>query len=274
MNGLLKSGIRLLLIGSGCYVLLCATLYAFQNKLIFFPQKLDNDYAFQFEHPFEEIIIETDDHIKLNGVLFKAETAKGLIFYLHGNAGSIDTWGNVSLSYTLMNYDLFILDYRGYGKSEGEITSEAQFYSDIQKSYDVMKSRYDEKNIVVLGYSIGTAAAAWLTAQNNPRMLILQAPYYSLADLVQHTYPFVPTVLLNYSFETFRYVADTDVPITIFHGDQDRVIYYESSLKLKQHLKPGDTLVTLIGQGHNGMSYNRQYRSALERRLATTRLNP
>ena len=273
MKELLIEGIRLLLIGSVCYFILCALLYVFQKNLIFFPQKLDKDYVFQFENPFEEITIETEDHVKLNGVLFKADSSKGLIFYLHGNAGSLDSWGYISPSYTLMKYDLFILDYRGYGKSEGVITSEKQFYSDVQKAYDVLKSRYDEKDIIVLGYSIGTAAAARLATQNNPRMLILQAPFYSLIDVSQHIYPFVPSALLNYKFKTYQYVSDTKVPITIFHGNQDEVIYYGSSLKLKQHLKPVDTLITLENQGHNGMSYNRQYRLALEQRLSTTALD-
>ena len=100
------------------YFLLCLTLFFLQEKLIFFPEKLPKHFKFKFDGNFEELTIETKDHALLNGVLFKAENSKGLIFYLHGNAGSINSWGEVFKTYTDLQYDVFLLDYRGYGKSE------------------------------------------------------------------------------------------------------------------------------------------------------------
>jgi pimeloyl-ACP methyl ester carboxylesterase len=91
-----------------------------------------------------------------------------LIFYLHGNAGSLNTWGEVAKRYTELKYDVFMLDYRGYGKSEGSIHSQKQFHEDIQMAYDEMKKTYKESNIVVLGYSIGTGPAAKLASLNHP----------------------------------------------------------------------------------------------------------
>lgn len=260
----MKTSIIILVIVVVIYVIICILLYSYQEHLIFFPQKLSENHQFQFNQKFEEITIETDDKIKLNGVLFKADPSKGLIFYLHGNAGSIDSWGNIAQTYTDMNYDLFMLDYRGYGKSEGEIKSEKQFYSDVQKSYNKLKLSYNEKDIIVLGYSIGTASAARLASTNNPRILILQAPYYSLTDLMQHNYPTIPSAILKYKFETFEFIKNTTIPITIFHGKRDKVIYYGSSLKLKKYLKANDKLITLQKQAHNNMSDNPQYQIELK----------
>ena len=96
----------------------------------------------------------------MNGVLFKADSSKGLIFYLHGNAGSINSWGEIAKTYTDLDHDVFILDYRGYGKSEGSITSQDQLFRDLQIVYDEVKKRYREDKVIVLGYSIGTAPAA------------------------------------------------------------------------------------------------------------------
>lgn len=264
---LMKTSIIILVIVAVIYVLICILLYFYQENLIFFPQKLSENHQFQFNQKFEEILIETDDNIKLSGVLFKADPSKGLIFYLHGNAGSIDSWGNIAQTYTDMNYDLFMLDYRGYGKSEGEIKSETQFYSDVQKSYDKLKLSYNEKDIIVLGYSIGTASAARLASTNNPRMLILQAPFYSLTDMMRHNYPIIPNAILKYKFETGKFIQNTTVPITIFHGKRDEVIYYGSSLKLKKYLKANDKLITLQKQGHNSMSDNPQYQIELKKLL-------
>ena len=246
------------------YVLICIGLYFFQEKLIFFPDKLDNNYKFSFARPFEEINIATKDGNLLNGVLFKSDSAKGLVFYLHGNVGSLSSWSDVEQRYTDLHYDIFILDYPGYGKSSGSIKSQTQLFGDIQTVYDEMKKRYKEEQIVVLGYSIGTGLAARIAATNHPRLLILQAPYYSLTDMMRHTYPIIPIFLLKYKFKTNENLKNCKMPVVIFHGNQDEVIDYGSSLKLKEEMKIGDTLITLNGQGHNGMTDNSQYISALK----------
>lgn len=170
------------------YILICALLYFFQEKLIFFPEKLPKDFKFSFYEKTEEISIKTRDNILLNGVLFKADNAKGVILYLHGNAGSINSWGDVAGIYTALQYDVFMVDYRGYGKSEGKINNEQQFYEDMQATYDKLKTMYDESKIIVLGYSIGTGPATKIASANHPKLLILQAPYYSLRDLMKHLY--------------------------------------------------------------------------------------
>lgn len=246
------------------YVLICISLYFFQEKLIFFPDKLDKDYKFSFIQCFEEINIKARDGNFLNGLLFKSDSPKGLIFYLHGNAGSLNTWGEVAKRYTDLQYDVFILDYPGYGKSDGAIKNKAQLFDDIQSAYDEMKKRYSEKQIVVLGYSIGTGLASFIASTNNPKLLILQAPYYNLSDLMRHTYPIIPTLLLRYKFQTNQYVKNCKMPVVIFHGNRDEVIYYGSSLKLKSEMKQRDTLITLNGQGHNGITDNPDYVAAIK----------
>jgi len=249
------------------YMLVCGLLYFFQENLLFFPQKLAKDFKFTFDQKFEELSIKAQDNVLLNGLLFKSESARGLIFYLHGNAGSLDSWGEVAKTYTDLNYDVFMLDYRGFGKSEGKITSQNQLYQDVQTAYDELKTKYGETNIVVLGYSIGTGLAANIASKNNPGLLILQAPYYSLTDMMKHTYPIIPTFILKYKLETNILIRECNMPIVIFHGDQDEVIYYDSSLKLKALMKKTDRLITLNGQGHNGMTDNPVYKTEIKKIL-------
>lgn len=227
-----------------------------QENMIFFPEKLRKEHVFTFNQEFEEIYIPVEDDVNLHGLLFKAADPKGLVFYLHGNAGSVDTWGWIAKTYTDLNYDIFILDYRGYGKSGGKISSEKQFHNDVQIAYNQLKTKYPEDRIVIAGYSIGSGPAARLASENNPKLLILQAPYYSLSDLMQKLYPIAPTFLLQYKFDTFRYVERTKAPVVLFHGNLDEIIYYGSSEKLKDHLKPTDKVIILQGQGHNGMNDN------------------
>jgi len=265
----MKTLLLILKILACLYIILCAVAYFFQEKLTFFPEKLSKSYKFNFAQPFEEINIKTNDNVLLSGLLFKSVGSKGLIYYLHGNGGSLSGWGQIAQTYTDLGYDIFMLDYRGYGKSEGSISSQGQFYQDVQTVYDELKKRYSEDKIVVLGYSIGTGVATKIASTNKPRLLILQAPYYSLTDLVKHLYPpILPTFLLKYKFETNKYIRDCKMPIVIFHGDQDEVVYYNSSLKLKELFKKTDTLITLNGQGHNGMTDNPDYLIEIKRVLA------
>ena len=137
----------------------------------------------------------------------------------------------------------------------------------MQNAYNELKKNYTEDKIIILGYSIGTGPATKIAAMNNPKLLILQAPYYSLTDMMKRSYPIIPTFILKYKFETNKYIRDCEMPIVIFHGNEDEVIYYGSSLKLKTLLKPQDTLITLYSQGHNGITDNPEYQEEISKLL-------
>jgi hypothetical protein len=255
--------LRILLLLLFVYLILCGIIYFYQEKLIFFPEKLDKDYRFRFNTEFEEIFVEVENGVEIHGNLYKSGSPKGLIFYLHGNAGSLRSWGTEAETYTVLGYDVFMPDYRGYGKSGGKIESENRLFSDMQTAYDEMKKRYDENNIVILGYSIGTGPALKLASENDPRLLILQAPFYNLTDMMKRYFPIIPPFLLRYKMENDRYLKEAKMPVVILHGDEDEVIYYGSSLKLSKHFKEGDRLITLKGQTHNGMSDHPDYKTEI-----------
>lgn len=253
----------------GLYLLVCILLYFFQEKMIFFPQTLAKDFTFQHYRNFEERYVEMEDGKMLHSLLFKTENPKGVVFYLHGNAGSLESWGSVAETFTDLNYDVFIPDYRGYGKSEGAIENEAQLHQDIQTLYDRLKRDYVENRIIVLGHSIGSGMAARVAAVNNPKLLILQAPPYSLPDLAKNIFPLniFPSFLIKYKLETGKHVEEADVPVAVIHGDEDEIVYYGSSVKLQRHFKPADTLVTLEGLGHNNFLTTEQYKTGTEKIL-------
>lgn len=248
-------------------ILLAGLLYLFQEKLMFFPEKLKKSYQFNFgNQSFEELMIKTSDGKLINALLFKADSSKGVIFYLHGNAGSLESWGTVAQLYTYMNYDVFILDYRGFGKSEGKINGEKQLFEDNQIAYNKLKERYKEENIILLGYSIGTALVAKLAADNNPKLMILQAPFYSFAEMLSKQFYF-PAFLLKYKLRTNEYLKQCKCPVVIFHGDSDEIVDYRWSVKLKEEFKEQIQLITLHGEKHNEISNNAVYRNELRRIL-------
>jgi uncharacterized protein len=241
------------------YILGCVMIYFYQENLIFHPEKLDQSFQFDFDQKFEEKFIRTTDDKKLNSLLFKVPESKGLIFYLHGNGGSVNSCGIVAETFTELNYDVFMLDYRGYGKSEGTIDGEKQLHKDIQSAYNELKKSYPENKILILGYSIGTGFAAKLASNNHPKLLILHAPYYNLTDLMKHKYPIVPTFILKYKLKTNEYLKKCRMPVVIFHGEKDHGIYTGSSLKLQKEFKTQDTLILLKDVDHNGIIKSDEY---------------
>ena len=238
------------------YIAACGFLYFQQEAILFHPTKLSADYQYDFDVEFEEKVIIGGDGTKLSGVLFKANNSKGLVFYLHGNAGDITRCVNAAKTYTNINYDCFVLDYRGFGKSEGKIISQNQFYSDVEIAYDSLCKYYEEQNIIIVGYSIGTGPAAMLASKSNAKHLILLAPYYSMLDMMNNKYPLVPGYFLEYKLKTYEFIPKVKFPISIFHGDADEIIYYGSSVKLREHFSSKDELISLSGQKHGGMNEN------------------
>jgi len=84
---------------------------------------------------------------------------------------------------------------------------------------------------------------------------------------MKHSFSIIPAFILKYKFNNNINLANCSMPIVIFHGDKDEIIYYGSSLKLKTLFKATDTLITLQNQGHNGMSDNPYYRTVLQQVL-------
>ena len=256
--------IYLLIFFGGIYLLYVGYVYFKQGEMIFMANKLPKDYKFEFNQDFEELNIPSFDAKIQNGLLFKTPNPKGLVFYLHGNAGSLDTWGSVAKNYTDLGYDIFILDYRGFGKSEGEIENQDQVFQDLTFAYNKLITKYDRNKVVIIGYSIGTGLATYLASIENPKKLILQAPYYNFIELSSGRVPLVPDFLKKFKFETDKYIVKVKSPIYIFHGNKDQVISYDNSIRLQKLIKPIDKVFILDGQNHLNMNENSDFQEELK----------
>ncbi|MBF4518122.1 alpha/beta fold hydrolase [Flavobacterium sp. ANB] len=246
------------------YVIVVSYVYFNQVGMVFQSARLPKDYKFDYQQKFEELNIPSFDGVHLNGLLFKAEKSKGLVFYLHGNAGTLETWGKIAKIYTSLGYDIFILDYRSFGKSEGEIENEEQLNKDVAVAYKTLTKRYPENKIIITGYSIGSGLATILASQNKPKALILQAPYYSFTELSSSRVPFFPDFMKKFSLETYSYLPEINVPIYIFHGMQDQLIPYNNSVRLNKLLKANGHFYPLQNQDHIGMNENNDFQNQLK----------
>lgn len=256
--------IALLALFAIIYVIIVSYVYFNQVGMIFQSVALPKEHQFDFESKFEELNVKSFDGVNLNGLLFKAENSKGLIFYLHGNAGTLDGWGKIAKTYTNLGYDIFILDYRSFGKSEGEIENEEQLNKDIAAVYKKLRERYSENKIVIAGYSIGSGMAAILASENKPKALLLQSPYFSFTELSGSKVRFFPDFMKKFHFETYQYLPKVKGPIYIFHGLDDQLIPSENSVRLSKLLGAKAHFYALKGQGHIGMNENEAFQQQLK----------
>jgi hypothetical protein len=233
-----------------------------QESFIFLPEKIDQKVNIDMGVPSEEINFSVNE-AQLNGVLCKVNQPKGLIFFLHGNKGNVLYQKAAAKFYTDLGYDFFTFDYRGFGKSTGSCSDESQFFEDIEQVYSTLTKTYSEKQITVIGYSLGSGPAAMIAAKMNPKKLVLIAPYFSLKDMTVRRYYIIPTFLLKYPFETNVHLQNVKAPTLIVHGDQDAVLPFEGGKQLSTLLKKTDQFVRLPGYGHDEMEENSDFRNAV-----------
>ncbi len=222
------------------YFLVLVSMFFLQEKLLFHPQKTPLDYKYEFMNTFEERFISVDG-VKIHSLYFSAKNSKGLILYFHGNGCELRQCGFTADELaSRINYDVWIVDYPGYGKSEGSIQSEDQLHrvadAIFAEANQIMKLR-DPKKIILFGRSLGSGIATKLASQKDIQALILETPYFSIKDLALSKYPFVPPFVLKYNFRSDLYAQNFKAPVLIFHGDQDQLIPIEQARRLSKMIK-------------------------------------
>lgn len=266
----MQNWLYILLIILSVYILISVLLYFLQDYFLFKPEKLSKDFQFYYDNQeIEEYNVETRDGATINGLRFKAENPKGIVFYLKGNSKSIKGWGKFAVDFTRHGYDVVMVDYRGFGKSTGRRTQKA-VKRDMQVIYNKLKEKVSEKYIILYGRSMGSGFAAKLASMNNPRMLILDAPYYSLSKVAKKYIPFMPlSLLIKFPMPTHKWMKYVNCPIHIIHGTDDRLIPYKTSVKLSK-IKPELTkLYTVIGGGHKDLNTFESYHKMLTEIITT-----
>lgn len=244
---------NLLLYIIGGIVLLSVLAYLVQEKLIFKPEKLHQDFKFSYDIPFEELFFNVAAGVVINGLHFYRPQPKGLILYFHGNTRSIKGWSKYARDFYRFDYDVVLVDYRGFGKSTGK-RSEKDMLSDMQFVYDTLKQKYPEHHILVYGRSMGSGFATKIASDNTPRYLILDAPYYSFLKVVERFLPILPVkYVLRFHLRTDKWITRVNCHTYIIHGTKDWLIPIRHSEKL-QHINPHKiTLIRIHGGGHNNL---------------------
>jgi alpha-beta hydrolase superfamily lysophospholipase len=246
-----KTLISLALAATAGYALLLAFIWFGQEKLIFMPGKLPEQHRFAFGPDVHEAWIDVPG-ARLHALHLRLPQPEGVVFYLHGNAGNLASWFANADFYRRANFDLFMLDYRGYGKSSGRIENEAQLHADARAAWQSIAARYAGKRRVISGRSLGTGLAAALAAELQPEQTLLVSPYLSLAALAREHYAWVPAALLRYPLRSDEWLPRVKTPVTLVHGERDDLIEPSHSRRLAA-LVPHARVVIVPGGGHNDL---------------------
>jgi pimeloyl-ACP methyl ester carboxylesterase len=234
-------------------------VYFIQDKFIFKPEKLAADFKFKYDAPFKELFFDVTKGVRINGLHFYRDKPKGLILYFHGNSRSIKGWARYAKDFYRYDYDVVLVDYRGFGKSTGK-RNEKDMLSDMQFVYATLLKEYNEQHLIVYGRSIGSGFAAKIACDNKPRYLILDAPYYNFQKVVERFLPILPMrLVLRYHLRTDKWLRKVNCHTYIIHGTKDRLIPIRNSEKLQAINPHKITLIRIEGGGHNNLPSNPEY---------------
>lgn len=235
------------------YIVLAVLIYFVQEKFIFKPEKLPQDFIYKYDVPFKELFFDVEEGVSINGLHFFCSEPKGLILYFHGNTRSIKGWAKYAADFYRYEYDVVLVDYRGFGKSTGK-RDEKEMLDDMQFVYDTLAAQYPEHHILVYGRSMGSGFAAYIAAENSPRYLILDSPYFSFKKVAQRYLPFMPhRWLLRYKLRTDKWIRRVNCHTYIIHGTKDWLIPLKHSERLQAISPHKITLIRIQGGGHNNL---------------------
>ena len=265
--------ITLLLSLAGIYVLLSVVLYLLQNRMVFLanmPGRALTATPGDAGFAYQDVSITTSDGVRLHGWFVAANQAKATVLFLHGNAGNISHRLDSIAIFRELGLDVFIIDYRGYGQSEGK-PSEQGTYLDARAAWEYLVNDREiaPKKIVIFGRSLGGAVASWLAAQTTPGAVILESTFTSAPDMAHRLYPFLPVRLMTrLKYSVKENVKGLSSPLLVVHSRQDEVIPFDMGESIFAAAPEPKQMLVITGDHSGGFLLNRnEYMSVLDKLL-------
>ena len=248
------------------YAALLAFLWWKQERLLFYPVPLPADYPLAQAPDVHERTVAVQG-ATLSVLHLRNRDPKGVVFFLHGNAGNLAGWFTNADFYRQAGFDLVMPDYRGFGKSTGQIASARALREDVRAVWDAVAPHYAGKRVVLYGRSLGSGLAADLAQQLSeqgraPDLTVLVSPYTSIRALTREFYPWVPPALVRYPLDTASHLPHIRGPVLLVHGEEDSLIGVHHARRLHEVL-PSARLLVLPGSGHDDVHEHPLYRPVL-----------
>ncbi|MFQ5897063.1 MAG: alpha/beta hydrolase [Candidatus Methylomirabilia bacterium] len=221
-----------------------------ERALIYFPSReLDGSPA-ALGLPYREVWFQAEDGVRLHGWLVPGRRPLTLLWF-HGNGGNMShRLDNIEAIHRYLGIGVFIFDYRGYGRSEGQPTEEG-LYRDARAAREALiREGVDANQIVYFGRSLGAAVAIELDLVAPPVALILESPLLSVPAMANRTLP-GSGVLFKTRFDSRTKISRVHSPVFILHGDSDEIVPYEHGRRLFDAAPKPKAFYTIRGSRHN-----------------------
>lgn len=224
-----------------------------ENHFMFYPQR-HFDFSPEFYNlSYRDVFFHAEDGVELHGWFFPVEKEKPVILFFHGNAGNISHRLD-NIRYLLeRGFQVFIFDYRGYGKSSGR-PFEKGVYMDGRAAYEwlVEEEQIEPENIILFGRSLGGAVAIDVAAYRRAGAMIIESPFLSTREMAKTMFPFsLLSPVLPASYNNFEKIKDISVPLLVIHGDNDDIVPFSMGEKLYESAKDPKFFYSVKGAGHN-----------------------
>lgn len=244
------------------YTGICALLYFNQDDLLFHPQPTNKEEIAEIlkTYPgFDTLCFQMKDGNRTYGFISRdtTNTRRPLVLYFGGNAEEVSHLAEKRTYFP--NSKLVMVNYRGFGLSKG-IISEKTMFSDALEIYDklVTNPEIDPTRVIVIGRSIGTGVATYLSSQRKTSGTVLITPYENMIDVAFEKYPFVPiSLLINHRFESDKYAPTISSPMLALISSHDQVIPKHHAYALTKVWK-GKTTVLEVEEDHNSIMGNEE----------------
>jgi pimeloyl-ACP methyl ester carboxylesterase len=226
------------------------------SSLVYFPDPEVRRIPEQVGLSPEWAFFQAEDGVRLSAWYLPRADARGTVLFLHGNGGNVSHYVPSLALFHRLGFSSLILDYRGYGRSEGT-PSEHGTYRDARAAWRhlVEAHRIPPAAIVIWGRSLGGAIAAWLAREHAPRLLVLESAFTSLRDVAQHLYPWAPTrLLIGNRYPTEALVGEVRAPILVMHSPDDELAPYAHGRRLFERAAPPKRFLPIRGR-HNTPLY-------------------
>lgn len=235
-------------------------LSAWIANMIFFPQGTYDLIPEDLGLSYETVTLPLSHTTTLQNWFLPAPEDKGTLLFLHGNAGNISDRLFKAKGWGECGYSVFLLDYRGYGKSTGKPRSENDILQDAREGWNWLtrKKKISPKKIILYGESIGSFPAIALASEHRARAVILEAPFTSFKDLAPRHYPWIPRLILDiilrdFEFSNISQIQALQTPLFIIHGTADEICSYEMGLKLYDKALVTKKFFPVKDGGHNDL---------------------
>ena len=273
---LMSTALSILMLVAAGYVVMLVVLYAFQSRLVFFPNTPSRAVGpgpDSIGLAYETVEILTDDGIRLEAWYVPVRDPRGTVLFFHGNAGNISHRLDSLKVFNQLHLSTLIFDYRGYGGSEGE-ASEAGIYSDAEAAWRYLTEERGTPaaEIVLFGRSLGAAVAASVAGRHRPGALIIESAFVSVPDMAAELYPWLPARrLARIGFPTGEFLKSVSCPVLVVHSRDDEIIPFAHGLRLFGMAREPKRFLELWG-GHNDgfLVSGRRYLDGLDAFLATS----